>query len=1477
MNSRLISLLGVAMLSLHGFADVTASNFTLTGPDNGSVTLSWTVSGSAGGGIFGGWQYLNGTYNVAVSRGTSSTQSAQSRTVVGGENDGAYMTQQNTNSGHVTDTPPATGQTYYYWLHYAPYSIIDDTENFFFCYLGYSYSTILSSPCIGPISVFVPAPGPTKFTVVFHSNDGGEDTTDQEFEKGVSKALKKNGFSRSGYEFQGWSTSPDGGVEYEDEQEITIDADLVLYAVWERSKLRLSASDGTVPGGIEVEWTDDGTEQYSLYRALAEDGPFTNIATVATNVYFDTSVEWGRPYWYFVNRASGQKRGVRLRAGIDTNVPPFVGERDSNTDDGNSKSDGELPKITKIDVPKFWLLEDPNVDSENKFRIKWNDFDVNQYRVSGFRVTAKQGTQEIGPFSYPGESDSLDKRWNNSVWTWPFEETWQDLESGQIIERKKINSPGAWCLSISWTVEIIERDATGNVTGFKPHPKSQDEPEKKQTVEVFFKKYENEFDTDAPNWHYWWRQPGFGSIAQLKEFKYNKQLEDEDKGGACGGSLPGMHFACENPPTGYPRVMILGDYNAKYEISNLAPTVGTSISKNTWGYIGKTVGADPSTKGIQALAAVISHEREHGRLKENLYQGKDVYLVADEQFELLEQKDGQLPEIRNYSRNVFKAFTNITEMLDCMEKEGFNKIGASEAQQDYYNLIVQAKMGASRTDLDADGIIDSDEAKNELCNPDTYGFQFAYAKNATEGAKTRWRNEYMHYGDNEMRAREAESSPVECTPDEDWAIPGTKKLPELSGLSPTELSVGDAKATYDAELANSSFTTRQSVERSVKKSVVRGVVNADGHTYSGVATSVPSVTELTDGESVRVLAIVPQVPTVNADGLFDALRFSVVLTNRQDYAFNVSVKGYLADNTTNAIAWATSYIDLPSNGVANVNLVFDGKLIGSTASQGYSLRCLTVKLAGSDYPPLYCAINDAGVTSETFYSRQFAKYEAQIRKDSVLLRVVEDTTSGLKKLVASCEVESDSGLSYQLFGRLERTNCVMVSEARSEWFTIIAGCEKVEMEFDGGDLYLSGIKDEPLNLYTLALVRNDGTVVDSTTKAAMSPMISGVEFRTPDNAIDIIDEAVPNVVRGKDGKPDLITFSVAVVNVRSEDVSCRTWATLADTNGNICATAVMPCTFVSGTNHVVISFRGADISSSNVDGPYMLDEIRFKTSAGVVMCYGRPRHAPIDLKASDFGGVPFALMGMPVFRRATGKKPAALLVPVDVARPDTITASAMLTDGEGKYVAMARTNETVGAVGNRTLTLTFDPDAVTASGRRGPYTISYLLLKSGIEGVEDIRVEDFELRNVAESALRAFAIPGDIVTTETTPVPVERTWLDGYPAVLATFGGDYEAMANASSPGGDGGGKTWPDGSPYYMWQDFVSGTSPTNDNVFKASVHMEGNVPVVTWEPDTPELRATRMYRTFGKKTLLDAGWTDITDKDQSEYRFFKVKVEMP
>lgn len=142
--------------------------------------------------------------------------------------------------------------------------------------------------------------------------------------------------------------------------------------------------------------------------------------------------------------------------------------------------------------------------------------------------------------------------------------------------------------------------------------------------------------------------------------------------------------------------------------------------------------------------------------------------------------------------------------------------------------------------------------------------------------------------------------------------------------------------------------------------------------------------------------------------------------------------------------------------------------------------------------------------------------------------------------------------------------------------------------------------------------------------------------------------------------------------------------------------------------------------------------------------------------------------------------------------------------------------------------------------------------------------------------------PAAATATTTTPVPVEYSWLEQYPEILSTFGGDYEAMANAQSPGtpcrakASPCGKTWPDGTPYYMWQDYVAGTVPTNsESVFSAKIEIVDGNPVVTWEPKSAELDAIRDYKIKGKRSLLDIEWDDVSNlEDKSGYHFFSVEV---
>ncbi len=70
-------------------------------------------------------------------------------------------------------------------------------------------------------------------TITFYANDGSGRTAAQTVNSYVATALSANTFTRRGYTFTKWSTSPDGsGTGYADRASITASNDLSLYAQW---------------------------------------------------------------------------------------------------------------------------------------------------------------------------------------------------------------------------------------------------------------------------------------------------------------------------------------------------------------------------------------------------------------------------------------------------------------------------------------------------------------------------------------------------------------------------------------------------------------------------------------------------------------------------------------------------------------------------------------------------------------------------------------------------------------------------------------------------------------------------------------------------------------------------------------------------------------------------------------------------------------------------------------------------------------------------------------------------------------------------------------------------------------------------------------------------------------------------------------------------------------------------------------------
>ena len=81
-------------------------------------------------------------------------------------------------------------------------------------------------------------PKPTTYEVVFDANGGVGSMPNQTIDINAPIALRTNAFTREGYTFKGWSTTPDGAVQYQDAEQVTdlapAGGTTTLYAVWEK-------------------------------------------------------------------------------------------------------------------------------------------------------------------------------------------------------------------------------------------------------------------------------------------------------------------------------------------------------------------------------------------------------------------------------------------------------------------------------------------------------------------------------------------------------------------------------------------------------------------------------------------------------------------------------------------------------------------------------------------------------------------------------------------------------------------------------------------------------------------------------------------------------------------------------------------------------------------------------------------------------------------------------------------------------------------------------------------------------------------------------------------------------------------------------------------------------------------------------------------------------------------------------------------
>lgn len=114
-------------------------------------------------------------------------------------------------------------------------------------------------------------------TISFDANGGDGNMAAQKALTDTTLALPANTFTREGYLFQGWATSPDGPVVYSDGAEITVDSDKTLYAVWkaEGGMIQLSvARADPAAGSLTLAWEEEKPIEgmtYSVWRGTGDE------------------------------------------------------------------------------------------------------------------------------------------------------------------------------------------------------------------------------------------------------------------------------------------------------------------------------------------------------------------------------------------------------------------------------------------------------------------------------------------------------------------------------------------------------------------------------------------------------------------------------------------------------------------------------------------------------------------------------------------------------------------------------------------------------------------------------------------------------------------------------------------------------------------------------------------------------------------------------------------------------------------------------------------------------------------------------------------------------------------------------------------------------------------------------------------------------------------------------------------------------
>ncbi len=146
---------------------------------------------------------------------------------------------------------------------------------------------------------------------------------------------------------------------------------------------------------------------------------------------------------------------------------------------------------------------------------------------------------------------------------------------------------------------------------------------------------------------------------------------------------------------------------------------------------------------------------------------------------------------------------------------------------------------------------------------------------------------------------------------------------------------------------------------------------------------------------------------------------------------------------------------------------------------------------------------------------------------------------------------------------------------------------------------------------------------------------------------------------------------------------------------------------------------------------------------------------------------------------------------------------------------------------------------------------------------------------VGNASLRIVQDYGVTIANGGAQFVIPTSWFEKYPALGGTTPEEWQKIAEEAGVKTDASGVALP------VWHDYVAGTDPTDAaSRFTAGVAFEDGKPVVSWSPalnGEGVREGVRTYRVWGKANLTDATWSEVAPDGESDYRFFRVTVEMP